>query len=992
MADPFVIYTLGETGLFASALNGIAMLFNDSDLFSGSGIANVGFGAFFGFTILFTIWLYNAAFKQQMEMKSLLAPLVVYIILTVPKTTVILEDINTGAARNVDNIPIGLALPASAASGISLAFTRMIEQAYMVIGDNVDNDPISILDQGFITPLKLINGLRDASTITPSQSLLQTTKNIYQTCISTNPNFNVETYKRSENPVAYFAEIAKQSDKPVVYVTLAVQGTLTESLLTCEIAGDRLQKAMEAYLDGINGDNENGSNTVNKMIGDVTMYNLRNAVLRQMNANGDTSGFNLNPVQGGEDYTINDMINHVGMMSNTSQVNSRNFMMATIFNPMLESASYCYDRAENMSDMSKCSAWISSKSQWEEKNAASATGFIQILQNGQNVLLIFSFLIFPIMVLFIMFMGVGSFKIIGNYLAFTVAVYLWVPMASIINFYIQSSLVNEWMNVAMATGITELNLITGPQFYAAVSKKLALGNALMASVPVLCMMLFSGMMMGMNQIYSRMNSADAGNYDAKVNSPDIAKSAPLATNTSTVETSGSAITKIVGAPSGTLSSQDTQQTAREYSKSLSNDRSQIQSQIQALEASVGAKVVNGEAISTGTGRSEASGSGATIGDTTSSTVGVRSSDSVTDQSAVNLGTTAGNENSTAKGVTVQGGASGQGGGSGSMAKKPNEQANKNNANKVEEPKKTPNNRNAQVVTNGGGSIGGALVGAGSDKNSTGVALTESNQAILNNGSENNSTESKALNSSNMDSYSVSDFKQHLKLLEQHYSKTQGTGFSDQISEQFSKAEKMIDSMKQTEQQAVSFTQGLKMDESEIGHMIKLNPQKYNDFMSKIDPNDQEFQQLSKTNTPMSVRGEDAKAIANLKAAAASDNPTYNQAFRDYVGGTTSSKYNQMASNVNTGDLKPVGAKVDQAVSGVENRLQETQLRNNLEPKANNVPTDKQIKAPEATTKPDIKPIAKNEISVAPVDYKKQAEEANKVVVDENKNLIGAAPK
>ena len=123
MADPFVIYTLGETGLFASALNGIAMLFNDSDLFSGSGIANVGFGAFFGFTILFTIWLYNAAFKQQMEMKLLLAPLVVYIILTVPKTTVILEDINTGAARNVDNIPIGLALPASAASGISLAFT-----------------------------------------------------------------------------------------------------------------------------------------------------------------------------------------------------------------------------------------------------------------------------------------------------------------------------------------------------------------------------------------------------------------------------------------------------------------------------------------------------------------------------------------------------------------------------------------------------------------------------------------------------------------------------------------------------------------------------------------------------------------------------------------------------------------------------------------------------------------------------------------------------
>ena len=74
MADPFVIYTMGESGLFASALNGVAMLFNDTSLYHGNGVGNLGLGAFFGMMLLFTVWVYNAAFKQQMDMKALLPP------------------------------------------------------------------------------------------------------------------------------------------------------------------------------------------------------------------------------------------------------------------------------------------------------------------------------------------------------------------------------------------------------------------------------------------------------------------------------------------------------------------------------------------------------------------------------------------------------------------------------------------------------------------------------------------------------------------------------------------------------------------------------------------------------------------------------------------------------------------------------------------------------------------------------------------------------
>lgn len=599
MADPFVIYTMGDTNLFMAALNGVAMLFNGPDLFTGSGYMKLGFGAFFGAVILLTIMIYNAAFKRQFELRLLLAPLFLYIILTVPKVDIALEDIyGQDAVKRVDNIPIGLAIPAAVASGISVVLTNIFEQAYSVVAGHQAMMP-RLTQDGFVTPLKLLNALRSAATMEGSSSLYQTTKNFYANCINNNPHFNAEQYRKSDNPLEYLATAGGKAGGLVYIIQAGTANDNPQDLVTCQQAGKILLSTMDSFIDG----NKSPQDTYN-IIGDVTKYNLRSVLNGQMLSNGSASGSSPNSTAnsrgaGLTGYVFEDVSDAFASIAQASESQARNFVAATLFNPYMESAAYCSDQSSGLNGMAKCTAWVSATNQWEEKNAASATGFLKMMQDGQNILIMLSFLLFPIIVIFVMVQGVASFKILGNYLAFTVAAYLWVPMASIINFYIQHELAEEYFKVVASTGTDVLTLFTASQFYGAVAQKLSLANGMLASVPVLCMMLFSGMMMGMNQLTARMNSADGGRYDAKVNSPDIQKSAPMATTNSAISMNGSGVAERQGVLDANFQSSRSYSANQAAAQENSQAFSDMNSKVIGLQHAIAAKTGNRDSSSTG---------------------------------------------------------------------------------------------------------------------------------------------------------------------------------------------------------------------------------------------------------------------------------------------------------------------------------------------------------------------------------------------------------
>lgn len=983
MADPFVIYTMGESGLFASALNGVAMLFHDTDLYHGDGLGNLGIGAFFGMVLLFTVWLYNAAFKQQMDMRALLAPLILYMVLTVPKTTVAIEDIYSGNVKAVANVPLGLALPASVASGISVVFTEIIEKAYQVVADYPNGYMPKISEDGYVTPLKLINALRDSASIVPSQSLLQTTKNIYKSCIVGNSSFNAEDYRKHENPVQYFTNAAKASNSNVVYVTLAVTGGTTDHIMTCTQAADEVQKAMDAYMDGINN-STGGATQVNKIIGDVTLYNLRNSMMRQMSANGETTGFNPKPQAGNSNYTINDMVNYVSLMGNTSQNNARNFMMATIFNPMLQTASFCYDKADGINGMAKCSAWISSRSQWEEKNAAAGTGFLQVMRDGQNVLIMLSFLFFPIIVLFIMIQGTSSFKLLGNYMAFTVAAYLWLPMAAIINFYIQNSLADEWLKVANATGVTTLNLITGPQFYAAVSQKLSLANALLASVPILCMALFSGMMMGMNQIYARMNSADAGNYDAKVNTPDISKSAPMATTNSTVSISGMGSAQVLGVPQTSLSSANTQKTASEFSRSLSSQRSEIASEMATLESRLGTDVSSARTNSTATGSSEAAALAKSINKGSLNSSGTSSGTQTINADTVDLSTNAAAQTAKSSGVSGAGGVSAGATGNKIFGKGDGGTGTGANANKEKSP----------FGIQGNAQIGGQAQGATSNINTDGTALTTNTSTTIADNEATFKADTATTANSLSNSHTASDFSQRLQEIRTTATNNKGSGFTEQYSNDFNKLQQKIESLKRTEQESVEFTSSITGKASDITGMIARNPEGFENLKANVHAvNDPEFQKsYERQKSSLIEIGSDHERsnIATAMAAFNSPNPVINNFGREFMSPQNTSKYNEMSNKVGDISIKDVGAGVDQRAENAQSQIQHAQNRTGLTPNASALPQS--VNAPSSSAIEAPREVNPNIVTVDPESYSDKAKGANNDVVSSTQNLVRATPK
>lgn len=988
MADPFVIYTMGESGLFASALNGVAMLFNDTALYHGNGVGNLGFGAFFGMMLLFTVWLYNAAFKQQMDMRALLAPLIVYMVLTVPKTTVAIEDIYTGNVKAVANVPLGLALPASVASGISVVFTEIIEKAYQVV-DNYPNGYMpKISEEGYVTPLKLINALRDSASTVPSQSLLQTTKSIYQSCIVGNPNFNVEDYKKHADPMLYFTNAAKANSGNVVYVTLAVTGTTTEHIMTCSTAADELQKAMDAYLDGTNN-SASGSTKINKIIGDVSLYNLKNAMIRQMSANGETAGFNPKPSLGNSNYDVNDLVNYVSIMGNTSQDNARHFMMATIFNPMLETASYCYDKADGMAGMSKCSAWISSRSQWEEKNAAAGTGFLQVMRDGQNVLIMLSFLFFPIIVLFIMIQGTASFKLLGNYMAFTVAAYLWLPMAAIINFYIQNTLADEWFKVASATGVSTLNLITGPQFYAAVSQKLSLANALLASVPVLCMMLFSGMMMGMNQIYARMNSADAGNYDAKVNTPDVSKSAPMATTNSAVSISGMGVGTANGMAQASISSSQAMKSGTDFSQTLSTQHSNIQSTMATLNNSLGASIGNAKTTATASGNSEQSANTNQVTNGSVIKSGSGDSTAVTDAQQTTLGNNVATTDITASNAAATAGVNaGVNGGLG----RENPAANKNNANPEDGKKKLAGKLEGAASAKIGGSVGGSRSNSAQQGNQLDNAHTGS---LTTTDNKYNSTETSNANSKNR-SHTAAQFQQDLNEWKRVATLQKGEDFVKQHSSDISKAQQEINAMKRTEQESVAFANNMAVKAENVPAMVSRNSQGFDELKNAAhNANDPKFEAAfqSARNAPNQlISQEDKDKYALVSAGLASDNPEISVPAMRFASAQSAERYGELSKGVGDVSVSPVRDSVEQQVASVQPQIQDAQDRTGITPNANALPNQRAIHAPSSDRIEAPKKVNASSITVDPQSYSDKARDANQQVSKDTKHLLSAEPK
>lgn len=532
----FEIYTLGDTQLYWDVLNGIAMIFSGSDLVSGTNGMNLSFGAFVGAMILLCVMIFKAVFHREIELRTLLLPLTIYMVLTVPKATVVVNDIyNVETIKRIDNVPLGLALPASAFSGFSFLLTQVLEQSLTVIpfDSSVGHLP-KMTEEGFLTPLQVLNQVRYDDMNRAYPAFQQTVTSLYNECLINNPAFNAQQYQQSTNSFDYLLNAAQNSNGLVI-VNQNMAGETVQKAMTCNEAADSIRATFGAYIEG----STDIFNMLNMSIAKNSFKDRLAKRLSHINTYGK-----VNTVNGVGHYTPAQITDMVGNTIGITTDRARNFMTMVTFDPLVKTAASCVENF-NTFNLSMCTGWITANEQWKQSAAMSGTSFLKNLKNGQNLLVMVGFLLFPIMVFMIMIQGMGSAKLIAGYVCFMMSNFLWLPFATIINFYAQTEFQEAAYLLMSQDPNASLTLAQAPQLYDALSQKIAVASNALGMVPVLTTMLFGGMMWGMSAMASSMNPADAG-YNAKLNSKTIKDSAALSTSSSVLNRDGYGGTTIQG--------------------------------------------------------------------------------------------------------------------------------------------------------------------------------------------------------------------------------------------------------------------------------------------------------------------------------------------------------------------------------------------------------------------------------------------------------------
>jgi conjugal transfer mating pair stabilization protein TraG len=590
----FTIYVLGDVRLFADTINGIAMMFQVAsgeriDLWaSNTNSMGLGMGALLGMLIALVTLIYNTAFKRNFDLATLVIPMVLYICMTVPKVTVnIVDGYYRDGAQSVANVPVGLAIPFSIISSVVFTATEKLETVFSVPSNGTFT---KITEDGFVMPLKMLHAVRYTGLTLRdgypniNKSIIEITK----ICLTNNPSFNLRNYQNASNSMGVITAAMTDITVGSRLVKIFPHDERKGKVVSCSQAAPYIENSLKAYMDGTIGD---GVPTLIKgdMLKEKNLRTDLEKILSTQNAN--TGSRNLTNTS---TMRVLDDIQNFTKASNDEAIQ---FLQGTILNPQMAVASQCASGISQR-ETARCLSYRSSEEQWKEKSAAEASGFLSIMRDGQNLLILLSITLFPIMVLIIAIQGVGGIRVVMSYLLYTISAYMWIPMAAMINWFTQSQLhdeMNKWiLRIPAAVGDDQgfLSLANSTLFYDAVSKRLSMANSIMAAVPLISLGVFSGMLWSMNRLVDKMNSQ--ADFNPSMNSPEIIEREPLATVSSSISFDG---VSAVGRQEGMIDPSVISKV-REHAASVKQAETHLEN------ASMSAAKALGERIATSTDNSE----------------------------------------------------------------------------------------------------------------------------------------------------------------------------------------------------------------------------------------------------------------------------------------------------------------------------------------------------------------------------------------------------
>lgn len=517
------IYTVGSVDFLYNVLNSIAMMLNNgtySDTFRISALLGV-----IGIVIASAV-----SGGKTLSFGQMAVCIVMYMLFFQVSARVNLEDLTTGEFRAVDNVPWGLAAPASIISTVGYSVTENMEQAF--------STP-AMTEYGALDPLFTLTAYYDAlkdpmrwrlGTGGSNPDIAASIDSYIRTCVINDINRNATTY----------AHIWRNGG--------GVDSVRSSDASTYVVLYDGLNS---------NGPQVNPRN--------ASQYTCAGAYTRLKNqAAGSyptlvaTSG-RVMAAYGRCDDTCSPEVKVTNMMNfyNIASSNVRDFQLQMLMMPNIAKIPQdaYLDSFKGTAAITRAQTATQQAFQWSSGGSSFLYWMSSFMPIFQGVI----YALTPFMA-FLLGLGVMGLRLIMKYFLIIVWTQTWVPLAAVINLYMLTKMQSDSAAIlSITSGVSSLGTVAFNQLYDLIvntQKNIALAGNLFGLIPALGGFIVWGSSIAFNSL---ANSAAAPSpADTKVLAPDMTNAPALNNRSAEFSNSPMSGTTMTGASGivGSISMQE----------------------------------------------------------------------------------------------------------------------------------------------------------------------------------------------------------------------------------------------------------------------------------------------------------------------------------------------------------------------------------------------------------------------------------------------------
>lgn len=478
------IYTLGDHEIIQAALNGVAMLFNpNAGLLTGYGGLGLGHAAGLGLMVGILFVVSRGLFQRSFEPHWMLIVLVGYIALFVPTTTVYIENMETGQVAVVDDIPIGIAYP----GGIVSSFTHSFTQNMETVMRTADAEYVSMTENGFASPLKVILAARSAAVANPlfSSSWVQFMYDCGTDIVNPQRAMQETSIMRLLDTIANDPGI--NGRLTMVYTDATPGGTL----VTCKEAADNL---VTQYGDLISTPPPTPGTSNPANASTFELYMNQGMSIRK--PSGTTTG----------QYWTKADLEAALITVGSGMVDQQKATGMLILGDLTRGGMECGAPNGSSSFVTCAGAIRDSMERYKVGAATNASMFSKTIVPTMNVFLFFFYAIAPVVALLVLMMPHQAIKLLGGYFLLGIWSQSWIMGGAVVNYFMQLQ-TRKALSPMLYDGGWTLGHAT--QVYDMLSLKLAAASDLLAAMPMVMMALLSGSVYALTKVADRSSGADA---------------------------------------------------------------------------------------------------------------------------------------------------------------------------------------------------------------------------------------------------------------------------------------------------------------------------------------------------------------------------------------------------------------------------------------------------------------------------------------------------